>query len=178
MVSAHVFIATSLDGFIARDDGDIDWLINRDAQGEDHGYDEFMKCIDAIVMGRNTYEKVLTLGPWSYTKPVYVLSTQLAGSSVPQEINGRVHFINLQPKDLMARLFKDGFKRVYIDGGKLIQSFLQAELVEDLIITQVPILIGSGRPLFANLKRDISMSHIKTVTFQSGMVQSHYRIDK
>jgi len=178
MITGHVFIATSLDGYIAREDGDIDWLLSRDNQNEDHGYNEFIKDIDIILMGRNSYEKVLTLGPWGYTKPVVVLSKTLAGKSVPKELEGRVRFMNQPPKEIMAFLSREGVKRVYIDGGQVIQSFLSDQLIDDIVITLVPVLIGTGRPLFGEVKDDISLSHVKTKSFPSGLVQSHYRVSK
>nr|WP_295905890.1 dihydrofolate reductase family protein [uncultured Bdellovibrio sp.] len=178
MITAHVFIATSLDGFIARQDGDIDWLLSRDNPNEDHGYNDFIKDIDVILMGRNSYEKVLTLGPWGYTKPVIVLSKTLADKPVPKELEGRVRFMIQSPKEIMASLSKEGVKRVYVDGGQMIQSFLRDQLIDDMVITQVPVLIGTGRSLFGEVNGDISLSHLSTKAFPSGLVQSHYRVNK
>lgn len=90
MISAHVFIATSLDGFIARPDGDIEWLLQRDDPAEDHGYADFIADKDMIVMGRGSYEKVLTFETCPYDRPVLVLSQQLAGTPVPQALTGKV----------------------------------------------------------------------------------------
>ncbi|WP_347907055.1 dihydrofolate reductase family protein [Pseudomonas grandcourensis] len=176
MVTAHVFIATSLDGFISRPDGDIDWLLQRDDQTEDHGYSDFIANKDVIVMGRGSYEKVLTFDTWFYDRPVVVLSEQLAGSPVPEALKGKLRFSNLAPGDLMAELARQGVRRVYVDGGQLVQSFLRDGLVADMVITTVPVLIGSGRPLFGALQQDIELKLVSSRCFPSGLVQSTYRL--
>jgi dihydrofolate reductase len=176
MISAHVFIATSLDGFIARPDGDIEWLLQRDDPAEDHGYADFIADKDMIVMGRGSYEKVLTFETWPYDRPVLVLSQQLAGTPVPQALTGKVRFSNGMPKGVMVELAKEGVRRVYVDGGRLVQSFLCNGLVTDMVITTVPILIGSGRPLFGALPRDIDLQLVSSRSFPSGLVQSTYRL--
>lgn len=176
MISGHVFIATSLDGFIARTDGDIDWLATRSDQTEDHGYNEFIEGMDGIVMGRGTYEKVLSFEAWPYTKPVVVLSQSLLQSSLPENLKGKVRFINLLPKDTMSLLASEGWKKVYVDGGQVVQSFIRDNLIEEMVITVVPVLIGSGRTLFGSLRGDVSLSLLKTKSFSSGLVQLTYRI--
>lgn len=176
MITGHVFIATSLDGFIARKDGDIQWLLSRDDPSENHGYDDFIADIDGIIMGRGSYEKVLTFDAWPYNRPVVVLSRQLRSAPVPEELKGRVHFSDLSPRAVMDKLAKDGWRRVYIDGGQIIQSFLREGLITDMVITHIPVLIGEGLPLFGTLGRDVSLTHVRTKTFASGLVQSHYRV--
>ncbi len=176
MTTGHVFIATSLDGFIARPDGTLDWLLSRDAPGEDHGYDAFIASIDGLVMGRGTYEAVAGFDPWPYDKPVLVLSKTLAAAEVPAHLEGRIRFADLTPAAAMAQLHAEGMARVYVDGGQLVQSFLAARLVTDMVITTVPVLIGTGRPLFGPTAADIPLTHLKTVAFPSGLVQSHYRV--
>lgn len=176
MITGHIFIATSIDGFIAKPDGDITWLIERDDPTEDHGYNDFISNIDGIVMGRGTYEKVAAMDEWYYTKPVIVLSKSLAQSSVPDRLKDKVKILNLTPREVMNYLAKEGWKRVYVDGGQVIQSFLNENLIEDMVITKVPVLIGQGRPLFGSLKKDIPLEHLKTISFPSGLVQSHYRL--
>lgn len=178
MVTGHVFIATSLDGYIARNDGDIGWLMALSNTNESHGYDEFMEKVDGIVMGRGTYEKVLTFPSWPFQKPVVVLSQTLAKESMPTDLVGRVRFSSKSPSKEMLHLSNEGWRRAYIDGGKLIQSFLREDLIEDLVITQVPILLGSGRPLFGSLEKDVGLLHVATRVFPSGFVQSHYRVKK
>ncbi|WP_027864318.1 dihydrofolate reductase family protein [Massilia alkalitolerans] len=175
MISGHVFIATSLDGYIARPDGDIGWLLQRDDPAEDHGYGDFIADKDAIVMGRGSYEKVLGFDPWPYELPVVVLSAQLAGTPVPAALRGKVRFSSAAPADAMAELESQGVRRVYVDGGRLVQSFIRAGLVEDMVLTTVPVLIGAGRPLFGTLPHDLDLSLVASRSFPSGLVQSTYR---
>lgn len=175
MISAHVFIATSLDGFIARPDGDIGWLLQRDDPGEDHGYGAFIADKDLIVMGRGSYEKVLDFAPWPYDRPVLVLSKQLAGTPVPEALRGKVRFSDAAPAQAMAELDAQGVRRVYVDGGQLVQSFIRAGLVEDMVLSTVPVLIGAGRPLFGTLPRDQDLALVASRSFPSGLVQSTYR---
>jgi dihydrofolate reductase len=176
MISGHVFIATSLDGFIARNNGEIDWLLSLDSRDEDHGYNSFIEDIDGIIMGRGSYEKVSTFDPWPYNKPVVVLSKSLAGAPIPQKLEGQLRFLNLSPKEAMRQMAEAGWKKVYIDGGQIIQSFLREKLIADLIVTKIPVLIGEGRPLFGLLHEDVSLTHLQTKSFPSGLVQSHYRV--
>lgn len=176
MTTAHVFIATSLDGYIARLDGDIGWLLERDAADEDHGYDDFIADKDAIVMGRGSYEKVATFATWPYDRPVLVLSRQLAGTPVPAALEGRLRFSPLAPRAALGMLAEQGVRRVYVDGGQLIQSFLREGLIDDLVVTTVPVLIGAGRPLFGALAQDVGLALLASRSFPSGLVQSTYRV--
>ena len=176
MTTAHAFIATSLDGYIARPDGDIDWLLARDAPGEDHGYEAFIADKDAIVMGRGSYEKVLTFPRWPYDRPVLVLSRQLAGTPAPAALAGKVRFANLEPAAALHALAQQGVRRVYVDGGRVVQAFLREGLVEDMVITTVPVLIGAGRPLFGALAGDVGLALVASRSFPSGLVQSTYRV--
>ena len=173
MPTCHIFIASSLDGFIAREDGAIDWLEERGSSDEDHGYEPFMAGIDAILMGRGTYEKVLEFEPWPYEKAVVVLSSTLAGSAVPERLAGKVRVVNLSPQAVLAMLHAEGCKRLYVDGGQLIQSFLREGLIEDMVLTLIPVLLGGGRKLFGALAADISLEHLSTTSFPSGLVQLH-----
>ncbi|AIV29891.1 deaminase reductase [Enterobacter cloacae] len=178
MITTHVFIAVSLDGYIARQDGDIGWLLQRDDPREDHGYDAFIADKDWIVMGRGSYEKVLTFDQWPYNRPVLVLSSQLADTEVPEALKGKVQFSRCTPKEALAELAAQNAHRVYLDGGQVIQSFLREGLVADMVITTVPVLIGSGKPLFGSLPRDIDLMLLSTRSFPSGLVQSHYRLTR
>ena len=176
MITAHVFIATSLDGFIAREDGDITWLLERDDPNEDHSYDAFIADKDMIVMGRGTYESMRHVSPWPYTRPVVVLSTTLTEADLPQELAGKVRFMNASPPEVMKILQAEGVRRIYVDGGIVIQSFLRHGLIADMVITSVPVLLGQGRRLFGSLPRDIDLVHEGTESFPSGLVQSCYRV--
>jgi len=172
-MKASVFIATSLDGFIARQDGALDWL-PADG-GEPHGYDEFMATVDALVIGRKTLDTVLGFDAWPYgTKPVVVLSTSLSELTVP---DGAVCEVMAgTPREIVTRLTQRGMKHLYIDGGLTIQCFLEAGLIQRLIITRIPVLLGTGIPLFGPLSHDIRMKHVTTRSYPSGMVQSEYLI--
>ena len=175
MITSHVFIAISLDGFIARSDGDIGWLLQRDDPAEDHGYPAFIADKDIIVMGRGSYEKVLTMETWPYDLPVLVLSAQLAGTPVPKALEGKVRFSSSSPKDTVAQLAEEGVRRIYVDGGRVVQSFLRDGLIADMVITTVPVLIGSGKPLFGTLAQDLDLQLVSSRSFPSGLVQSTYR---
>lgn len=176
MTTGHIYIAASLDGFIAREDGDLDWLMKQPTEGENFGYDEFMESVDGIVMGRGTYEKVLTFGEWPYAKPVVVLSKSLTKEDLRADLEGRVRIWGASPVQAMKDMAEDGWKRVYVDGGKIIQSFLRDGLIEDMIVTRVPILLGRGIPLFGPLDRDIDLQHKETRAFASGMTRSLYEV--
>ena len=176
MISGHVFIATSLDGFIARNDGSIEWLLQRDDPSEDHGYNLFIENIDAIIMGRGSFQSVRDFTPWPYTRPVLVLTATLADQPVPRELEGKVRFSGSSPEEAMAMLEAEGCRRVYIDGGLVIQSFLRLGLISDMVITHIPVLLGSGRSLFGPIPKDISLIHEETRTFPSGLVQSSYKL--
>jgi dihydrofolate reductase len=180
-MKVSVYIATSLDGFIARDDGGLDWLpgadpeAQGDAEGEDYGYREFMDSVDVLVMGRKTYEKVLSFGKWSYEgKRVIVLSSGTV--EIPNELASTVECRSSSPSDLVHDLEEAGAKHVYVDGGNTIQRFLNEGLIQQIIITRIPVLIGSGIPLFGPLEKDVLLHHVETQKFPSGLVQSRYEI--
>jgi dihydrofolate reductase len=178
-IKASVFIATSLDGFIARANGDLDWLTGADSTSteQDYGYQEFMDKVDTIVLGRNTFELVLTFDSWPYSgKKVVVLSSK--PSAVPSHLVDDVEWLSLPPQRLVRRLAARGATHLYVDGGKTIQGFLSARLIDELTITRVPILIGSGVPLFGPLNHDIRLTHIATQQFENGFVQSNYRVEE
>jgi dihydrofolate reductase len=172
-----VFCAVSLDGFIARPDGAIDWLkpAEDNLPPADTGFDAFMASVDYVVMGRNTFEVVLAMpGPWFYTKPVYVLTTRPL--DVPPRAQGKVESGRHTPSELIALMEKRGAKRLYIDGGKTIQQFLKAGLIDDLCITQIPVLIGSGIPLFGPLERDVALKIDSSRVLGGGAVQTTWRV--
>ncbi len=176
-IKCSVFIATSLDGFIARKNGDLDWLPGSDgaAEIEDYGFKEFFLSIDTLVIGRNTYELALTFKEWPYRgKNVVVLSSRFP--KTPKNLAQGVEGTSLSPAELIHRLASSGSKHVYVDGGKTIQSFLHADLIHEMTITRIPILIGEGISLFGPLAHDIKLAHLTTITFESGFVKSKYKV--
>jgi dihydrofolate reductase len=176
-MQASVFIATSLDGFIARKNGAVDWLMAADTSdtSQDYGYGEFFGSVDCMVMGRNSMEVVLSFGEWPYEgKRVIVLSTTL--TEAPAELAGKIELYSGSITDLANRLEEEGHKRLYIDGGKTIQSFINEELITDLTINTIPILLGEGLRLFGETKHDIKLKHIETKSYPNGFVMSTYEI--
>ena len=173
-----VFIATSLDGFIARENGDLDWLHGSgdapSADGEDYGYRRFMKDIDAIVMGRGTYDKVLTFAAWPYgDRPTWVASSR---EIAPPPPGAKLQRVQVDPSGIARQLDAAGVKHAYIDGGQTIQRFLNAVLIQRLIITRIPVLLGSGIPLFGPAHGDITLTHVSTRSWPNGFVQSEYAL--
>ncbi len=168
-----VFCGVSVDGFLARPDGTFDFL---DAGGQEpHGFEEFFSSVDVMVIGRKTFEVVLGFGGWAYgKKPVVVLSSHpLDFSSIPDAV---VEQMSGDPADIATRLEARGLQHAYIDGGLTIQRFLAAGLINRLIITRVPVLIGAGIPLFGSIPHDIMLNHIATRSYKGGLVQTEYEI--
>lgn len=177
-IVSSVFIATSLDGFIARAGGELDWLDAANAtvtEGEDCGYRTFIESVDILVMGRKTYEKVLLFGEWPYgNKPVVVLSSSRI--EIPPRLAQTVSHSSESPQELCDRLSKEGAKRLYIDGGITIQRFLAERMIDDLTITVIPVILGKGIPLFGDFNQDIPLKHIATKTYDFGFVQLTYEV--
>lgn len=170
----YIYIATSIDGFIADKDGGLDWLMNiPNPDKSDFGFTEFLNKIDGIVMGRNTFEKVLSFEEWPYTKKVFVLSSKL--KEIPENLSEKVEIISGDITKILFNLKKKGFINLYIDGGKTIQSFLKKDLIDEMIITRVPILLGSGIPLFAHLDNPINFREVKTEILNEILVKSYYK---
>jgi dihydrofolate reductase len=168
-----VFVGTSVDGFIARPNGDLDFL--PEGGGEPHGYDEFMASVDALVIGRKTFETVLPYPAWPYgDKRVVVLSSRPVDFSAVR--GGIVEQMAGPPTEIVSKLAASGVSHLYVDGGITIQRFLRAGLVQRLIITRVPVLIGDGIPLFGALPRDLRLRHVATQQYPSGMVKSEYQV--
>ncbi len=172
-MTVSVFVGTSVDGFIARRDGALDFLPV--GGGEPHGYDEFIASVDAIVIGRKTFETVLTPGGWPYGKKrVVVLSSRPVDLSAA--VGGVVEQMAGPPAEIVSQLAATGAHHLYVDGGITIQGFLRAGLVGRLVITRVPVLIGDGIPLFGTLPCDIRLRHVATRHYPSGLVQSEYDV--
>lgn len=178
MPTGHVFIGTSLDGFIARKNHDIAWLTEYPTLGEDHGFNAHMARVDGVIMGRGTYEVIKDMQPWYYSKPVVVLSRSLTQADIPAQIADKVEVMNATPEDAMQRLDERGWNAAYVDGGTVIQSFLRAGLIDDMVISRIPVLIGEGIPLFGPLEGDLMLDHVRSQAFPSGMVQSVYRVKR
>jgi dihydrofolate reductase len=173
----YVYIATSLDGYIAGSKGNLDWLNNLSNPNQsDYGYSDFMKNIDAIVMGKNTFQKVLSFRKWPYHKPVFVLSNTL--KEIPKNLTNKAKIINGDIKQINKDLIKQGFKNLYIDGGQTIQSFLKEDLIDEMIITTVPILLGDGIPLFHKWDQQLKLKHKNTMIYNNSLVKSHYIRDR
>jgi len=174
-MTASVFIGASVDGFIARSNGDLDWL---PADAEPHGYEEFVASVDAILIGRKTFETVLGFEAWPYGgKRVVVLSSRTLDLSVARERGGVVELMAGPPAEIVSQLAARGIHHLYVDGGITIQGFLRAGLIDRLIITRVPVLLGEGVPLFGSLPQDVRLRHVATRHYPSGLVQSEYHVD-
>ena len=172
-MTVSVFVGTSVDGFIARLNGALDFLPL--GGGEPHGYDEFIASVDALVIGRNTFEIVLAFPEWPYgDKRVVVLSSQPLDLSAVR--GGRVEQMTGTPAEIVSKLAAGGAQHLYVDGGITIQRFLRAGLVQRLIVTRVPVLIGEGIPLFGSLPRDVRLRHVSTQHYPSGLVKSEYQV--
>lgn len=169
-----VFCGISVDGFLARPNHTFDFL---DAGGhEPHGYDEFYASVDVVVIGRKTFEVVLSFGQWPYgKKPVVVLSSRKLDFSAVK--GGVVEQITGEPAEIVKQLKDRGFKHAYIDGGITIQRFLATRCIDRLVITRVPVLIGAGIPLFGSVPHDILLRHVATRCYKGGLVQSEYETD-
>lgn len=181
MIRTSVYVGVSVDGYIARLDGQVDFLDSAEPIDDDMGYGEFMASIDILVMGRNTYDWVVTMiatnedVDWPYGEtPVMVLTHRAL--DVPPDLVDVVESTGLAPRELLAELRSRGFQHAYVDGGQTVQGFLRAGLIDELIITQVPILIGQGIPLFGEIPDDVKLHHVDTTVFDNGCIQTHYRV--
>jgi dihydrofolate reductase len=172
-MKTSVFVGTSLDGFIARHNGDFDFL--PEGGGEPHGYDEFIATVDVLVIGRNTIDKVLTFDTWPYRDMrVVVLSNRPLDTSAIS--SARVERMAGPPSEIVSRLAAGGARHAYIDGGITVQQFLRAGLIQRLIITRVPVIVGQGIPLFGSLPHDVRLRHVATQAYTSGLVKSEYEV--
>jgi len=176
-MTLYAYIAQSLDGYIAGPNGEIDWLHDvENPESSDFGFTKFFEQIDALVMGRKTFEKVATFDEWPYNKPVYVISSTV--TSLPSKYYGKVILLNLKPSEIVEKLESDGLTNLYIDGGSLIQSFLSEDLIDKLIITTIPILLGDGIALFGKLESCIILNYESTEVFVNQLVQTTYSVKR
>ncbi|QPJ62665.1 MAG: dihydrofolate reductase [Candidatus Nitronauta litoralis] len=169
-----IYIGVSLDGYIATPDGGLDWLNETpNPDQSDYGWGEFMSGVDAILMGRNTFEKVVSIGEWPYEKPVFVISATLKEISA-ESLSRRVKLIKGEPLAVVEELNHRGYKNLYIDGGITIQRFLASDLIDEMIITRIPVVLGGGYPLFGKLAEPLKFKHAKTDVLNNALVKSHY----
>jgi dihydrofolate reductase len=172
-MKASVFMGTSVDGFIARPNGALDFL--PPGGGEPHGYNEFMATVDTLVIGRKTFETVLGFAEWPYgSKRVVVLSSHAIDFSTVR--GGVVEQMSGSPAEIAAKLEATGSRHVYVDGGITVQGFLRAGLIQRMTITRVPVLLGEGIPLFGALPKDIKLRHLGTQSYPSGLVKTEYEV--
>jgi dihydrofolate reductase len=173
-MSNIVYIASSIDGYIARENGNIDWLTElANPDKSDYGFSMFLERIDGIIMGRNTFETAAKFNEWPYTKPIFVLSNTL--NLLPENLSGKAEIIKGELKNIIQMLKDKGMNNLYIDGGKTIQSFLREDLIDELIITRIPILLGSGIPLFGKNSLELKFEHAGTEVYNNMLVKSIYR---
>lgn len=172
-----VYVAASLDGYIARSDGSIDWLdIAAPAEAERSTSDfvELLANVDCLVVGRKTFDTVKRFQPWPYgALPVVVLSATLG--EAPQIDGANIRIRSAQPTDLLRELEGEGLTRIYLDGGTAIHGFLREGLVERITVATVPILLGTGRPLFPEIGFVTKLKLESSVVLESGIVKSAYR---
>lgn len=173
-----VFIARSLDGFIAGKNGELDWLHSiPNPDNDDMGYQALMDEVDAILMGRTTYQTVLGFDcPWPYKKHVFVLSNTL--KEVPEDLAGQVTLLSGSVHSILEKIHAKGYNTLYIDGGRTIQQFLQEDVIDELRLTTIPILLGGGFSLFGDLKKPLEFEHVKSEVFLNQIVQDTYRRKK
>jgi len=168
----YVYIATSLDGFVAKSDGSLDWLENLGDPNDDYGFADFLEKIDALIMGRNTFESVVDFEVWPFDKPVFVLSTTM--EELPEKLLGKVEILNGEPKNIINHLNQRGFENFYIDGSQTIQRFLMVDLIDEMIITSASILLGEGIPLFHRLTGDKKFKCVNVEILNPYMVKHYY----
>ncbi len=169
----HVFVAISLDGYIADAQNSVEWLnAYPQPSGEDSPFQVFMHSMDAMIMGRRTFEMVHSFGQWPYTIPVWVMSKSLA--CLPEGYAQKVTLCSENIEDVLQKAQEHGFENIYIDGGRLIQSFLQKDLIDSLTLTHIPILLGGGISLFGELMQPLEFEHMHTQTLTGGLVMSGY----
>jgi dihydrofolate reductase len=174
-MQASAFIATSLDGYIARPDHRIDWLEDTSSDAtEDYGYENFVKTVSTVVMGRKTFQKIMTFPEWPFqSQRVIVLSSTM--KSVPDSMADQIQLYDGTSEELVNLLDAEGDSHIYVDGSRAIQSFIAAGLLTDITLTTVPLLIGEGIPLFGGpLPKDVRLTHVATRAYQNGFVQTHY----
>ncbi len=173
----YIYIATSLDGYIATSDGGLNWLNEvPNPEQSDYGFADFMEGIDALVMGRITFEIIVSFGVWPYERPVFVLSDTL--KELPAGYSDKAELIHGDVSWLVDHLRERGYESLYVDGGLTIQSFLRQDLIDELFITRLPVVLGSGIPLFGQMEQSLKFRHVQTEVYNNALVKSHYVRDR
>jgi len=169
-----IYIATSLDGYIADRNGGIEWLDSIPIpDNEDMGYVEFTNRIDALVMGRTTFETVLGFDvDWPYKKPVFVLSNSL--NEIPESHKEQAYLIKGTLTEILEQIHKMGYFRLYVDGGITIQSFLKEDLIDEMVITNFPLMLGGGSRLFSELPKELAFELVGSRVYSNQLVQRSY----
>lgn len=173
-MSLIAYVAASIDGYIADKKQGLDWLNTvPNPSNHDFGFAEFMQTVDALIMGRNTFEMVDSFDcEWPYSKPVFVISNTL--QELPEKYQNKAFLVKGEIIDIIASLKKRGLNRLYIDGGVTIQHCLKHDLIDELIITTIPVILGGGVPLFGELKKPLHFKHIKSTSYLNSIVQNHF----
>ncbi|MBT5529427.1 MAG: dihydrofolate reductase [Cytophagia bacterium] len=184
-MKCSVYIATSVDGFIAKPDGNVDWLhtagnLDADMGIEDMGFKSFMDSVDCMVMGRKCMEMIsnmnLTPEQWFYgDMRIVVLSNTI--QEAPDNLKGKVEMYSGDLNNLVATLDKEGYKHAYIDGGTTIQSFINLQLINEITVTRIPVLLGKGIPLFGKTFKDIKLEKAKANSYANDFVQVKYSVN-
>lgn len=172
-LQTHVYIATSLDGFIATKSNGLEWLDRVKAEGEDYGYAQFMASVDAIVMGRNTYDIVRGFGEWPFQGKKVIVVTHRPLTPVQDE-----QATSAPLRSILSCLEAQGVRKIYLDGGHLIRSGLSGGLVDQITLSIIPIILGDGIPLFGRIGAEIPLESLSAKRFPSGLVQLVYRVQK
>ena len=169
-----VFIGTSLDGYIADRNGGLNWLTAiPNPEQSDMGYTEFMAQVDALVMGRKTFETVCGFeGDWPYAKPIFIVSRTL--DTIAEEYRDKAELVKGSLVQILEKIHNKGYHRLYIDGGVTIQNFLKEDLIDEITITTIPIVLGGGSALFSVLPKELEFTLVASKVFLDQLVQNHY----
>lgn len=173
-----VYVGRSIDGYIAGKNGELDWLdLVPGSDKIEMGYTSLMEEIDAMVMGRTTFEVVLNFGiEWPYQKHVFVLSHKL--TKVPPELDGKITFLKGSPQEVLDQIHSKGYDKLYIDGGVVVQNFLKEDLIDEMTLTTIPVLLGGGVSLFGDMTKRLEFDHVESKVFLDQIVQDKYRRKK
>lgn len=166
-----VFLGLSVDDFIARPDGDLTWLVSRGEVAGDAGFIAFMESVDALLLGRVSYQAIADQDEWPYLgRPVHVLS-----STLPADVDPRIT-VHPDVTAAVRALADAGYRRVYVDGGRTTHTFLEEGIIAEMTLSRVPVLVGQGVTPFGPLSADIDLEHVHTRVFAGGLVQTTYRV--